>query len=201
MQTLYAQTHTHAYLQPNNNNTEMNQTNHLQTWKRLQQAATKLQFTLCLQYIHLFSISRVCAGESTALRGEQRRENAEINTQSETLGVGPCFLFSFLSCLSISEFLILWCESCSASQLFCCWNVWLMLHYNLISNIVQKHQNNNSCQNSNSRQSHKSLTGRRETSPTSYQNLTSENNKQQHSFLSLTLFCSKNELRKTVKKV
>lgn len=58
-----------------------------------------------------------------------------------------------------------WSESFSAaSQLLHCWDVWLMLQYNLISNIVQKHKNNNSCQNSNSRQSHKSLAGRYRTS-------------------------------------
>ncbi len=120
------------------------------------------------QYPHLFSISCVCAEESRALRRKHMREKAEINTQScrDTWGRIPHQpLFSFLSCLSISEFLILWSESFSAaSQLLHCWDVWLMLQYNLISNIVQKHKNNSSCQNSNSRQSHKSLAGRYRTS-------------------------------------
>lgn len=133
----------------------------------MQEAAAKLPFTL-LPISSSFSISGVCAGESRALRSKHTREKAEINTQwhTDTRGRIPQQpLFSFLSCLSVSEFLILWSESFSAaSQLFHCWDVWLMLQYNLISNIVQKHKNNSHCQNSNSRQSRKCLAGERETS-------------------------------------
>jgi len=133
----------------------------------MKEAAAKLQFKL-LPISSLFCISCICAGESRALHSKHTRERAEINTQScrDTWWRIPHQpLSSFLSCLSISEFLILWFESFSAaSQLLHCWDVWLMLQYNLISNIVQKHKNNSSCQNSNSRQSHKSLAWRHRTS-------------------------------------